>query len=330
MNSLGDGLSASAKDVKALAASWIERRDRTDWSKRDQAALDAWLAESVAHFLAYHRMANAWTRADRLAALRRPTSLPPLPRTGAGNRSFVVRTAAVILALTVLGGGALFLTRPKDHTFATPIGGHKIVTLADGSSVELNTDTVIRTNLSANHRVAVLEKGEAYFQIAHDAAHPFKIAVGSRQIIVLGTKFSVRKDQDAIRVALFDGRVRFSSTIADPNLSSSPPSAVLRPGDVLVATAKALSITHKAKAELERSLDWRRGLLVFNHTPLSDVASEYNRYNQQKIVIADMASARLKMSGTMPTNDIAEFTSIARKVFGLQVRSNEDEVVISR
>lgn len=330
MNGLGEGASiASAKGVKALAASWIERRDRADWTERDQAALDAWLAKSISHFLAYHRMANAWTRADRLAALRRPMSLPPLPQASIGNRSLVVQTAAAILALTILGGGALFLARPKDHTFATPIGGHKIVTLADGSSVELNTDTIVRTNLSANHRAAVFEKGEAYFQIAHDAAHPFKIAIGSRQITVLGTKFSIRKDQDAIRVVLFDGRIQFASTIVDPNLTS-PQSVVLRPGDVLVATARAISVTRKAKADLANSLDWRRGLLVFNHTPLFDVASEYNRYNQQKIVIADAATARLKMSGTMPTNDIAEFTSIARKVFGLRVRSNEDEVLISR
>lgn len=330
MNNLAEGAIASAKDIKATAANWVERRDRADWTQTDQAALDAWLAQSAAHFLAYHRMANAWSRADRLVALRGPATLPPPPAKNVSNRNLVTRTAAVVLGLAVLGAGTLFLTRPKDQTFATSVGGHRIVALADGSSVELNTDTVVRTNLSETHRVAVLEKGEAYFRIAHDTARPFKIAVGSRQITVLGTKFSVRKDQDTIRVALFDGRVRVANVNADRGVSSTPQSAVLGAGDVLVATPKTLSVTHKASTELEHALDWRRGLLVFDHTSLADVASEYNRYNRQKIIIADTATARLKMSGTMPTNNIAEFTSIARKVFGLQVRSNEDQVVISR
>ena len=326
MNNLAEGAIVSAKDIKASAANWVERRDRADWTETDQAALDAWLAQSAAHFLAYHRMANAWNRADRLVALRGPATLPQPPAKNVSNPKLMARTAAVVLGLAVLGGGTLFLTRPKDQTFATAVGGHQIVALADGSSVELNTDTIVRTNLSGTHRVAVLEKGEAYFRIAHDTAHPFKIAVGSRQITVLGTKFSVRKDQDTIRVALVDGRVRVAS--ADPG--HSPQAAVLGAGDVLVATTKTLSVTHKAPTELEQVLDWRRGLLSFDHTSLADVASEYNRYNRQKIVIADTATARLKMSGTMPTNNIAEFTSIARKVFGLQVRSNEDQVVISR
>jgi transmembrane sensor len=329
MNNLAEGAFASAKDIKVQAASWIERRDRADWGEQDQAVLNAWLEQSAAHFLAYHRMANAWSRADRLVALRGPASLPQPLKKNVKDRNFVVRTAAVVLGLAVLGAGTLLLMRPQDRTFATPVGGHRIVALADGSSVELNTDTVMRTNLSATHRVAVLEKGEAYFQIAHDTAHPFRIAVGSRQIIVLGTKFSVRKDQDTIRVTLFDGRVRVASMNIDQGLEHSQ-SAVLGAGDVLVATTKTLSVTHRATAELERSLDWRHGLLMFDHTPLSDVANEYNRYNRQKIIIADTATARLKMSGTMPTDNIAEFTSIARKVFGLQVRSNEDQVVISR
>ena len=326
MNNLADGAIASARSIKASAANLVERRDRADWTEQDQKALDAWLAQSAAHFLAYHRMANAWSRADRLVALRGSTPLSPPLAKNVNSRKLTARTAAVVLGLAILGAGTLLLTRTKDQIFATSVGGHRIVALADGSSVELNTDTVVSTNLSATHRAAVLEKGEAYFRIAHDTAHPFKIAVGSRQITVLGTNFSVRKDEDTIRVALFDGRVQVASV--DPD--HSPQSAVLGSGDVLIATQKALSVTHQAPIELEHALDWRRGLLVFDHTSLADVASGYNRYNRQKIVIADTATARLKMSGTMPTNNIAEFTSIARKVFGLQIRSNEDQVVISR
>jgi len=236
------------------------------------------------------------------------------------------------VAVTVLavGGGSLLLSRAQERTFVTPIGGHTIVTLSDGTSIELNTDTVVRATMNGAQRSAVLEKGEAYFRVKHDPAHPFKVAVGSRQITVLGTKFTVRKDRDAVRVALIEGRVQFATTSAAQTPGAAPQSTVLKPGDVLLATATSLIVTHETKPDLANALGWRRGVLVFDHTSLADVAREYNRYNAQQIVIADSVTARLSMSGTMPTNDIAEFTSIARTVFGLRVRNKGGDVVISR
>jgi transmembrane sensor len=77
-------------------------------------------------------------------------------------------------------------------------------------------------------------------------------------------------------------------------------------------------------------LGWRRGMLVFDHTTLADMAGEYNRYNREKIVIADATTARLTISGTLPTNDIDAFTRVARKFFNLRVEKLGNEVVVSR
>jgi transmembrane sensor len=284
---------SNALQIKARAADWIERRDRSDWSGQDQAALDAWLEESVAHFLAYQRMMHAWTRADRLVALRQPAppSTPEVQaRVGSAAKRFAVAAAAVFLLAGILG--ALFVLRPHEQTFATAVGVHRVIALSDGSSIELNTDTVVRTDVSAWHRSATLEKGEAYFQIAHDAAHPFTVTAGSRMVTVLGTKFLLRNDDERFRVALFDGSVKVTPADRTANLSASQ-STVLKPGDVLVATGKALWVERKSRLELASDLGWRRGVLVFHHTPLADAADEYNRYNHQKIVIADAAAAAL-------------------------------------
>ena len=58
-------------------------------------------------------------------------------------------------------------------TYATAVGGHKTLTLGDGSEVELNTDTIVRMPKVAGQRQVILDKGEAYFQIKHDAENPF-------------------------------------------------------------------------------------------------------------------------------------------------------------
>ncbi len=316
--------SFSAKDIRAEAAKWIERQDRRDWNERDQVLLDAWLAQSSAHFLAYHRMASVWNRADRLAALRRPQT--PSRTLATPNRK-PFRAAAAVATVLAIGSAAYIFNTPGTRTFSTPVGGHEIVTLRDGSSIELNTDTVVRTRLANGRREAVLERGEAYFQIAHDRAHPFHVGVGSRQITVLGTKFSVRREPDAVRVALFEGSIRFAGK---PDEASDGKSAFLAPGDVLVASANMLTVSHKPTLALIKTLSWRKGYLAFDHTALGDVAHEFNRYNRERIVISDPAAARMTMSGRMPTNDISEFIRIAKSVFDLHVRKNGNDIVISR
>jgi transmembrane sensor len=316
-----------AKAIKARAAAWLERRDRQDWNERDQAELDSWLAESTENYLFYHRVESVWTRSQRLIVLRHSGQQANTESTKGWLRRVLATAAAAFALLAVLGvGGILLHLSPEKHTFATPIGGHEIVALKDGSSIELNTDTVVRTNIGADHRMASIEKGEAYFKIAHDAGHPFIVTVANNKITVLGTKFSVRDEPNRVEVKLIDGKVWFTSD----NGKAPIKSALLTPGDTVVATADTLSVSKRAPAVLADELGWRRGLLVFHHASLADAANEYNRYNARKIIIADSAAARMTVSGSLPANDMREFLVIAKKFFGLRVQTYGDEVVISR
>ncbi|HSZ73536.1 MAG TPA: hypothetical protein VK779_01860, partial [Rhizomicrobium sp.] len=81
---------------------------------------------------------------------------------------------------------------------------------------------------------------------------------------------------------------------------------------------------------LANDLAWRRGVLVFEDTTLADAAQEFNRYNSEKIVIADLHSARLKISGILKVNDLAEFMRMARNFFDLRADRRGNEIVISR
>jgi len=315
-----------ALTTKALAAEWLERRDRADWSEDDQHELDAWLEESNANFLAYHRVAAAWKRAERLIALEPRESQPTSTSARSYLRSALMR-AAILVATVVLfaSTGAALLLFPHEHTFSTPIGGHRTVILADGSSIELNTDTVFHADLGGTHRSGWLERGEAYFDIAHDARRPFVVTAGLHKITVLGTKFLIRDEPDRLEVALLDGRVSFAS-----GSGTSVQSALLAPGDVLVATADGVAITKETRRQLSGELGWRSGVLVFRNTPLAEAARQYNRYNREKIVIADVSAAQLMISGALPATNTQEFLHIVQKFFGLRVTSYGDEIVISR
>lgn len=311
-----------ARQIKARAAAWLERRHFWDWNAEDQAALDLWRAVSPAHEVAYLRMEAAWSRTERLAALRpseteNATPSRNLPR-------WVSRAVAGFAMAVVLGlAGAYYISRPDEKVYATALGGHQTVTLADGTLIEINTDTVLRVQIGARARLVSLDRGEAYFQIKHDPARPFVVTAGNRRVTDIGTKFLIRRRPDRLEVAVVEGRVKLG---ADDGHTQR----MLTQGEVAVATANAVSVTEKTAQKLANELGWRHGALVFDHTTLADAANEINRYNRTRVIVADAAVGRLTIDGTFPINNTGAFIDAAQEVFGLRVEKRGDETVISR
>ncbi len=309
---------SNAMDLEARAAEWLERRDRADWSEADQTALDAWLKEP-AHRLAYLRLYAAWNYADRLAALRHAPAEPAPQRRPANF--LIVQIAAAALAVVLLGGlAARYIERPKDRTYHTAIGARELVSFADGTKIELNTDTSIRTRMNTKERTVWLDRGEAYFQVKHDPAHPFTVMIGNKRVTDLGTDFVVRRDDKRLEVAVVRGAVRYDA---------AKRTAMLKPGDVVTASGNAMNETKKPLRQLLRQLSWRRGLLVFDNTTLAQAAAEFNRYNREKLIVEGAAAARLTIGGTFPAEDVSAFTDVAQDVLGLTVKRHGGEIVIS-
>jgi transmembrane sensor len=315
----------SAVDIKARAAEWLMEHSLSEnWSADDQARLDAWLAQSPAHEVAFARMEATWDRTERLAALNRP--LPEITRRRR-VAPVLLKLAAGFAVVAVLGAIAVnFFLQPQDRTFATPIGGHETVNFADGSRIELNTDTVVRTRMTTEERVVWLEKGEAFFQVKHDAMHPFIVVAGNHRVTDLGTQFVVRHEASDVQVAVVQGRVWLEAS----QMQRAARSTLLTPGDIATATANTVSVKRGAAQALSSELGWRRGVLVFNHTTLADAAAQFNRYNRQKIVIADPVAASRTIGGTFPTNAVDDFTRLTQSVLGLRVNVRGEEIVISR
>jgi len=309
-----------AATIESEAADWLMERDSADWNETGQAALDSWLAQSLAHRIAFLRLEATWGRTERLAALRNPDGARPFKARMPVLFAGIAAAAAIVAALGF--AGARFVSAPADRVFSTPVGGRELVSFADGSQIELNTDTVLRTHMTTGARTVWIEKGEAYFRVKHDAKSPFVVIAGRRRITDLGTKFFVRRDLGRLEVALIEGSVRYSG-------GNRRTSELLQPGDDLVA-AKETSLTKKTAQELANEIAWRRGVLVFRHTTLADAAAEFNRYNRRQIRIADADAARRTIDGTFLTNDIEAFTDAAQTIFGLKVRGGANTIVISR
>jgi len=302
----------------------IARQISTDWTEENQQDLEQWL-ETPANRLAYLRLQAVWTRAQRLEAarpLRRPHSAPTAP----SRRPFSLKFAAAALIACAIGGSTLYLSQPDMRSYATKVGERQTLTLTDGSTIALNTNTVLKLSTNSNARMAVLEKGEAVFQIQHDSTRPFIVTASGHRIIDLGTKFLVREDGDKLKVSLIEGRARVETAPG----SAAQRSATLLPGEVVLASANTLTKSKAPLGKLKNEESWQRGQLVFEAATLADAARELNRYNTQKLIITDSAAAKLTFDATIPTNGVETFIRVAQQVFGLHIKREADTVIVSR
>lgn len=312
----------TSTEIELRASQWLERRDRDDWSQADQVALDAWLEEEPAHEIAYWRLDAAWERTDRLAALRNAKSEPDAPRV---RLPLIAKIAAALIVLAAAGGAYIgFAPHASDRTFATALGKRETISFADGSSIELNTNTVLRARMTTAQRTVWLEKGEAFFHIRHNSAHPFVVIAGDHRVTDLGTEFSVRRASEELKVAVLEGRVRLGSD------ETPDQQRVLTSGQVAAATNNSIVVTRRSLQSLANELSWRRGVLVFDEAALGEAAAELNRYNRKQLVIEDPSIARLVIAGTLPTDDTEGFARLAQTVLGLHVEHRGNDILISR
>ena len=311
-----------AGEIELAASAWLERRDSEVWNEEREAELESGLVQSHAHRAAYWRLKAAWMQSERLVALK--SASPTSPEEGRRVGLMLSRIMAICLFFVVGASGIWFyLTQTAQQVYATSIGQHKTILLRDGSSIELNTNTKLRVALNGERKIW-LDSGEAYFQIKHDEVRPFLVFAGGHGVVDLGTAFLIRQEATQTEVALVQGRARFDSA------SKRTSSTILTPGDIVYASADAISISKASKTAINDALGWRRGLIIFDHTTLTDAAAEFNRYNRQKIVIAGADVARMTIGGTFRTGNVELFGRVAHDVLGLRVASGEGEIVISR
>lgn len=311
---------ASSLHVERIAADWLARRDGDVWTDADAHALEAWLAATTAHRVAFLRLEGAWHESARLQAL------------GAGVRDGSRRTrwpaaaaAAAVVAVALLAGAvplSLHRTEAIDaSSHQTALGAISTVPLADGSLTTLGSDSQIDVRLSPRQREVELRRGEAHFAAARDPRRPFVVQAGARRVVAIGTRFSVRMDGDDLRVVVTEGSVRLES-------ADRPAATVLPAGSVALATASGLLVNAGTVAEAERMVGWLDGVLVFHDTALSDAVAEFNRYSRRRIVVADAAAGALRIGGSFRWSNAEGFVRLLEQGFPVRADYGREEIVL--
>jgi transmembrane sensor len=336
----------SHREIEEQAAAFLARRDGGNWSQADAAELRQWMDTSVAHKVAILRLEAVWENARKLKTLAAGLPAAVVPAAGewqkspffAGEvparttRGTQLRRFAAAAAIIIAVGASIYFYRERaEDQYITPIGGLATVPLSDGSNVTLNTTTKIRLEFTPARREVRLDRGEAFFVVAKDAARPFVVRVADMRIIAVGTRFSVRRDGDDVRVEVAEGKVRVESGPESSHLAALPPGDVLlMPGGIAKTTTDGIVVQERKVSDVEDDLTWRQGYLTFHDSPLSDVVAQFNRYNIRKLSIADEGTGTIRISGTFRAQNSAAFVRVMSDGFGVRARSLGDETILSK
>jgi len=294
--------------ARAEASAWVARLHGPNRDPAAERGFKAWLAADPAHSLAFDAVTEVW---EGLPAVM---GSAPRPR----QRRLAPVAAALLLTLASGIGAAAWLTR--DPVYVTAPGEQKSIVLQDGSRVTLNTGTRLVIDYRRDARRLRLERGEALFQVAKNPQRPFIVDAGAERVRALGTVFMVRRDPAAVAVTLVEGHV---SVTGDPRRIAP---TVLSPGQRLtLAAATAPSLD---RPRLEAVTAWRHGEVVFNDATLGQAVAELNRYGGARLVIRDPRLAGLRVSGVFATNDAEEFASAVAALHGLEVRHEDDAIIL--
>lgn len=231
---------------------------------------------------------------------------------------------------TLFAAALLLWVKELPNRYRTGLGEQRSVVLDDGSIVNLNTSSQIEVDYGEQRRLIRLVSGEALFNVAHDAARPFDVAVGDIIVRAVGTQFNVDLRADRTTVTVVEGTVRVSRT-SDGAPTESPGSSVRLEGsfDELVVAAQRIVVTHAGVGPPESVRNiapvtaWTQRQLVFENRPLSEVAAEFNRYNRRPILIESAALRRQQVTGVFQANDSASFLAFISGIPGVAVETDD-------
>ncbi|VVP92214.1 hypothetical protein PS914_03237 [Pseudomonas fluorescens] len=305
--------------ITDAAAHWCMRLHASDCSAQERLAFEQWRDAHPLHALEYEAMLDIWEVAGDLP---RPDAIVPAVRIKPATPWRTVGIAAAVCALALplaaySGWNLGWLPDSYQHFEA----GDTVrqVTLSDGSQVELNLGSELTFSNYKDHRRVTLDKGEAFFSVSHDTAHPFIVRAADGRIRVTGTRFNVWMYEDQVRVNLIEGSVLVSS-------NDDLPGDGLRLGPSMQARYKHGDYTPQISQTYanDNSLAWRSGKLVLDDLALSDALPLINRYLDKPLMLADNSTGSIRLGGIYNIKELNSLVASLPKVLPVYLTRNKD------
>ncbi len=344
------------RSVAEQAGDWVA--ELADGGPRERAAFLEWVTESPRHVEEYLLAATLYRTLDRVDSRRQidltelladaalnvhsfkapAADAPQTPRRPRNKRRWQLASAAAFAA-----AGAVALAwwiAPRDHlTYSTGIGELRSIELADGSVVDLNTQSRVEIAFSKQARSVRLLSGEALFKVESDLERPFVVYADTAVIQALGTQFNVYRRPGETAVSVIEGAVQISSRgpalVQAPAGKSSDGASATGPVSAQLTAGKGVRISSSGLLEPVIPVDpvkvtaWRERRLVFVDDRLADIVAEFNRYNASPHLRVDGAYAQTReLTGVFDAGDPQSLVQFLENLGEFSVDTTAGEIVI--
>ncbi len=323
MPSDDDFNSPELPSARQQAAEWFIRLRDKPPSEEAMCAFERWLAADPRNREEYQAIQGVWQELD---GLRDTVSIESGGRTaatqgtGEHNRGLTAwRAVAAVLVLSVFTGLWAFLYDPG--SYQTAKGEQQTLRLADQSVVHLNSDSALHVVLTSGQRTLHLQRGEAYFEVAHDPVRPFVVVAAGGTARAVGTRFDVYRQPSGVRVSVVEGRVEVAVESGGKEL--------LNAGETITYgnNGSALSQIGRNDGDVP---DWLDGRIQFEAAPLTEVVEQLNRYQETPLRIADPSLNHLRLSGTFRIANLQSLPQLLPRMLPVSLEHTEDGVLLLR
>jgi transmembrane sensor len=310
------------EQVKHEAGAWLARLDKPPLSEIEREQLRRWLATSKFHEEYLHRLTDNWNRMDALSELAplfplkaEESDYQPGWQRFSGWIAVSAMAAMVLLAVGLndfQAPGQVPAPKVSTTTFKTAVGEIVNVELPDGSSVKLNTNSLMEVDFDDHLRTVTLLRGEANFKVASNPLIPFVVQSGTGTVWAVGTQFNVRLLSSAVDVTVTEGLVKVIAGM-DMGPEQGAANDVHESAERQVMVQAGQSVRYNQvietpeihiQEELVQKLAWQQGSLIFRGESLQEAIAEISRYTEQQLVIVDPAINNIPIGGLFKTDDI--------------------------
>ncbi|BCA56563.1 iron dicitrate transporter FecR [Nitrospira sp. KM1] len=289
------------------AIHWRVRLQSEDLTPEEHRSFEEWKNRTPDHRAAFDKVDNLWRDLDAPSRLVWEEASQGIKSSKVLSPGVGLKwkwgALAASIALVVLAGlwFSEYLDQWTPGMISTARGQRLSITLEDGSTVHLNTDSTISVELTERRRFIRLKKGEATFSVAPDKSRPFDVESAGGITRAVGTEFNVRRHDDEVTVTVTEGTVEVSK-LDQANRQANPSQVTV--GEQ-IGYSRRTGIGAVSQADLVQATGWRRGQLVFDLKPLGEVVEEVDRYWPGKILVISPGLRQHRISGVFKTGDPA-------------------------
>jgi transmembrane sensor len=321
-----EALKTAGETQQAQFAAWMRQSSRHVHYFLHTTALDG-LLEQVDPLKRLNVLELVREANGNIVSLPSPNPMSRLPQRGA---QLSVRWKSMAAGLFALGILALWLAMAHPwgwEEFTTRGGEQRAIELQDGSLVHLNVASRLRVRLTEKARELQLVEGEALFAVHHETLRPFKVHVDGKVIQALGTEFNVYRRAHSTKISVLQGAVRISADGEDRLIASAKPASLSAGEEAQIEPDGQVHAQHVP--DISNAAAWRERRLVFRADSLSDVVTEFNRYNHApKIRLEGLDGASRHYTGSFDAHDPGAFAAVLAEEKALSVERSRDEIVI--